>query len=118
MPISQSRLLTIMDDERITAYFLHELSEEEAERFEEECFAREEWPANLEAVERELIDAYLHNELTKERRLRFEEKYLITDTRKARVLTAQSFLKVLCPPPKPTFQEKLKTIWQRPLVPQ
>lgn len=109
-----------MNDERITAYLLQELSEEEAERFEEECFAQEEWPGELDAVERELIDAYLRNELTKERQLRFKEKYLITDARKARVSTAQSFLEVLCPRPphKKTLKDWLRAFFQRPLVPQ
>ena len=107
-----------MTDEHIIAYLLQELTEEEAERFEEQCFAQEEWPADIDSVEQELIDAYLRNDLTKDRHRRFEEKYLITDARKARVLTAQSFLEVLCPPQKTTLKKKLKAIWQRPLVPQ
>lgn len=109
-----------MNDERITAYLLQELSEEEAERFEDECFAQEEWPAELDSVEQDLIDAYLRNELTKERQLRFKEKYLITDARKARVLTAQSFLQVICPHPplKKTLKDRLAAFVQRPLVPQ
>jgi len=107
-----------MTDEHIIAYLLQELSEDEAERFEEQCFAQKEWPADIDSAEQELIDAYLRNELTKDRHRRFEEKYLITDARKARVLTAQSFLEVLCPPQKTTLKEKLKALWQRPLVPQ
>jgi hypothetical protein len=108
-----------MNDERITAYLLQELSPEEAERFEEECFAQEEWPADeLDSAEQDLIDAYLRNQLTKERQQRFQEKYLITDTRRERVATAKSFLKVLRPPPKKTVKERLQAFWQRPLVPQ
>jgi hypothetical protein len=107
-----------MTDEHIISYLLQELSEEEAERFEEQCFSQEEWPADLDAAEQDLIDAYLHNELSKERRRRFEEKYLITDVRKARVLTAQSFMQVLCPPRKKTIKERLEVFWQQPLVPQ
>lgn len=113
-----------MTDERMTAYLLQELSEEEAERFEEQCFALEEWPADLESAEQELIDAYLNNELSKDRRLRFEKNYLTSDTRKARVLTADSFHKVL-PPPAPqkaTLQEQLQAYLQAflrlPAVPQ
>jgi len=107
-----------MTDERFTAYLLEELTEQEAERFEEECFTHEKWPAaELDAAEQELIDAYLRKELTPDRRQRFEEKYLITDTRKARVLTAQSFQQVLCPRKK-TWKERLQAFWQRPLVPQ
>lgn len=109
-----------MTDERITAYLLQELTEEEAGRFEEEIFAQEEWPADLESAEQELIDAYLLNELSTDRRLRFEENYLTTDARKARVLTAGSLHKVLPPPPrqKVSLTEKLRAFWQRPLVPQ
>lgn len=110
-------LASPMTDERIIAYLLQELTEEEAEHFEEECFAKEKWPDELDSVEQELIDAYLHNELGEERQRRFEEKYLITDVRKARVLTAQTLMQVL-PPPKKTFKERLEGLWQRPLVPQ
>ena len=109
-----------MTDDRITAYLLQELTEEEAERFEEQCFAQEEWPAELESAEQELIDAYLRKELSKGRQRRFKENYLTTDARKARVLTAQSFHQVLCPVPrqKATLSEKLQAFWQRRLVPQ
>lgn len=109
-----------MTDERMTAYLLQELTEEEAERYEEQCFAQEEWPAELESAEQELIDAYLKNELSKDRRLRFEKNYLTTDARKARVLLAQSFHKVLPAPPPPqkvTLREKLQAFLQHPVVP-
>ena len=108
-----------MTDEHITAYLLEELSEEESERFEEQCFAQEEWPGELDAVEQDLIDAYLRNELTAERKRRFEERYLTTDARKARVLTAKSFHGTLCPPqPKSRWREWLQDFFRRPLVPQ
>jgi hypothetical protein len=112
-------LASFMTDERIIAYLLQELTEEEAERFEEECFAQEKWPAaELNSVEQDLIDAYLGHELSTDRRRRFEEKYLITDARKARVLTAQSFQQVLCPARKKSWKETIQAFWQRPLVPQ
>lgn len=109
-----------MTDEQITAYLLEELTEEEAERFEERCFVQEEWPAELDAAEQELIDAYLRNELSKDRRRRFETNYLTTDARKARVLTAQSFHQLICPESlgRVTLWTRLKAFWQRPLVPQ
>ena len=109
-----------MTDERITAYLLRELTEEEAERFEEQCFSQEEWPAELDSAEQDLIDAYLRNELSKDRRRRFEQNYLTTDARKASVLTAESFFRVLCPapPPEVTLGEKLQAFSQRPLVQQ
>src|SRR5215813_13458357 len=108
-----------MTDERITAYLLQELTEQESEQFEEHCFAQEEWPAEFDAAEQDLIDAYLRNELTSDRRRRFRERYLTTDARKARVLVAKSFHETLCPAqPKSTWRERLKAPWQRPLVPQ
>src|SRR5215510_12492045 len=106
-----------MTDEHITAYLLEELSAEESEKFEEQCFLQDEWPAELDAVERDLIDAYLRNELTSARKRRFEERYLTTDARKARVLVAKSFHEALCPP-APKWREWLKDFFQRPLVPQ
>lgn len=108
-----------MTDEHITAYLLEELSEEESQQFEEQCFGQEEWPAELDAVEQDLIDAYLQNELTADRKRRFEERYLTTDARKARVLTAKSFQGALCPPqPKSTWRDWLPAFFRRPLVPQ
>ena len=108
-----------MTDERITAYLLEELTEQESEQFEEQCFSQDEWPDQLDAAEQELIDAYLRNELNSDRKRRFQEHYLTTDARKARVLAARTIHQVLCPEPvkKSTFREKLKAFWQRPLVP-
>src|SRR5688500_14269054 len=86
-----------MTDERTTEYLLEELTEPEAEQFEEQCFAQPEWPAGeLESAELDLIDAYIKKELTPERQRRFEEQYLTTDARKERVLLARSFLRVVC----------------------
>lgn len=108
-----------MTDEHITAYLLGELTERESEQFEEQCFAQDEWPAELDATEQELIDAYLRNELTSDRKRRFQERYLTTDARKARVLAAESFHKTLCPvKPQSTWSEWLKAFFQRPLAPQ
>lgn len=77
-----------MTDERIIAYLLEELSEEEAERFEEECFAAEDWPDQLTLAEEDLIEEYLREELTPERRRRFEKNYLTTAARLERVRMA------------------------------
>ena len=108
-----------MTDERITAYLLEELTEQESEQFEEQCFAQDEWPAEVDAAEQDLIDAYLRNELSSDRRRRFVERYLTTDARKARVLATKTIHQVLCPePPRSTWREWLQALWQRPLVPQ
>src|SRR5918911_605367 len=81
-----------MTDERIIAYLLEELPAEELERFEDECFAQADWPAQLELVEDDLIDAYLSDELPHERRQRFEQNYLTTQARQDRVEVAAALL--------------------------
>jgi len=108
-----------MTDERITAYLLEELTEQESEQFEKQCFAQDKWPADeIDAAEQDLIDAYLRNELTSDRKKRFQERYLTTDARKARVLAAKSFHATLCPAqPTSRWREWLRVI-QHPLVPQ
>jgi len=107
-----------MTDERIIAYLLEELTEEEAERFEEECFAQEESPDEIEAVENDLIDDYLRNQLAPERRQRFEEKYLNNAVRRERVEMAKSFLRVVAPI-KPSWTERFVNSWKvYHLIPQ
>lgn len=109
-----------MNDERITAYLLKELTEREAEHFEEQCFAQPEWPASeLESAEDDLIEAYVRKELSPARRRRFEKHYLTTTARKDRVLLARSFLRVVCSaePPKPTWMDRVRDFWNsQPLV--
>ena len=83
-----------MTDERIIAYLLKELPEEELERFEDECFDQETWPEEeISLVEEELIELYLRNELEPERRERFERDYLITAPRHNRVARAAALLR-------------------------
>lgn len=82
-----------MTDERITAYLLGELPDEESERFEEECFAAEEWPAEVGLAEEDLIDAYLRSELSDQRRRLFEQNYLTTEERRRRVAMAAGLLR-------------------------
>lgn len=109
-----------MNDERTTAYLLQELSEREAEQFEEQCFAQAEWPAGeLESAEDDLIEAYVRKELSPARRRRFEKYYLTTAAREDRVLLARSFLRVVCSaePPKPTWIDRFRDLWNsHPLV--
>lgn len=82
-----------MTKESIIAYLLEELPEEDSERFEDECFAGEEWPTEINLVEEDLIDDYLRGELTPERRQRFEQNYLNTDARIERVGIAAALLR-------------------------
>jgi methionine-rich copper-binding protein CopC len=80
-------------EERIIAYLLGDLPLEEAERFEDECFAGEDWPGQLHLAEEDLIDEYLRGTLAPERRRRFEENYLTTDARVERVRMAAALLR-------------------------
>jgi hypothetical protein len=112
-----------MTDERIIAYLLEELPEQELEQFEDECFAQENWPEELSAVEEDLIDAYLRKELTPERRQRFEQNYLTTEARMERVRMSAALLRhvdglqstarpeMAAPPSGLTLAERLRAFW-------
>ena len=100
-----------MNNERIRAYLLEELSEREAEQFEEQCFAEPEWPtSDLDAAEDDLIEAYVRNELSPDQHRRFEEKFLTTEARKDRVLIARSFLRVVCES-NLTWTDRIRCFW-------
>jgi hypothetical protein len=120
-----------MTDERIIAYLLQDLPEEELERFEDECFDSENWPTQVSLVEEDLIDNYLRNELDPEQRRSFEQNYLTTTARMERVRVAAALLRHLdactpapeptvpAPPVKLTWVERLSAWWgARPLVPR
>jgi anti-sigma factor RsiW len=82
-----------MTDERIIAYLLEELTEEESERFEDELFAADEWETDVQAVEDDLMDAYVRGELSPERARRFEEDFLHTEARRERLVLATAILR-------------------------
>ena len=112
-----------MTDERIIAYLLKELPEDDLERFEDECFAQEDWPTEIDPVEKDMIDAYLRGELTPERRQRFERDYLTTEARQERVSMAAALLRhideygaaskasVATPPTGQTWAERFRAFW-------
>lgn len=112
-----------MTDERIIAYLLKELPEEELEQFEDLCFAQESWPAEINLVEEDLIDAYLRKELPQERRQRFEQNYLNTEARQERVMMAAALFHHVdecnavsktvadVAPSEPTWTERLRAFW-------
>src|SRR5215218_3051501 len=82
-----------MTDERIIAYLLKELPEEELERFEDECFTSEDWPTQISLAEEDLINDYLRKELDPEQRRHFELNYLTTVARMERVRVAAALLR-------------------------
>jgi len=112
-----------MTDERIISYLLKELPEEELQQFEDECFAQESWPPQIEVVEGDLIDAYLRNELTQEQRQHFEQNYSTTEARQERILLAAALLRhvderqaavqatVAAPSAEPAWFGRLRAFW-------
>lgn len=111
-----------MTDERIIAYLLEELPEEDSKRFEEECFAQESWPEQISLVEDDLIDGYLRGDLTPEQRRSFEQKYLTTPARLERVRAAAVLIRhvdeqksgelpKIVTPTRPGWSERLRAFW-------
>lgn len=108
---------------RVASYLLGQMSEEESERFEDECLEQKSWPSQIALVEEELIDAYLHDELPAERRRLFEQNYLTTEGRQERVKVAATLLRRVCRPDAAvagtasvapeggTWAERLKVFW-------
>ena len=76
------------NDDKITRYFLGELSTDETEQFDRECFSNSTFAESVFVVEDELIDRYVRNELSNADRERFEQFYLTTDARRSRVAMA------------------------------
>jgi hypothetical protein len=103
-----------MTDERIIAYLLDELPEEEAAQFEEDCFAQARWPRQIKLVEGDLIDTYLRGELSPEQRERFEQNYLTTEARVKRVQRAAALLRVIDDPQEQEEQEPVAGEPKRP----
>lgn len=105
---------------RVTSYFLGQMSEDESERFEDECLAQKIWPSQIKFVEDDLIDLYLHEELSAEQRRLFERNYLNTEARQERVRVAATLLRRVCVPAEvietpavtQTWADKLKAFWR------
>ncbi|HQU82944.1 MAG TPA: hypothetical protein PKY59_07470 [Pyrinomonadaceae bacterium] len=68
-----------------------ELSEIEAESFEEECSLNEELFEEVRLCESELIDDYLSYRLSANERKSFENNYLTTETRREKLESARIF---------------------------
>ena len=81
---------------RVVSYLLGQMSEEEAEQFEDECLAQKRWPSQVGLVEDDLIDAYLQDEMPPEQRALFERHYLTTEARQERVKVAAALLRQVC----------------------
>ena len=105
------------NDDKITRYFLGELSTDEAELFDRECFSNSTFAESVFVVEDELIDRYVRNELSDADRERFEQFYLTTDARRSRVSMARSLnLTMNSATSEKTRPFESHSIWQR-LIP-
>ncbi len=82
-----------MTEDRIIAYLLNELNEAERERFEDECYANDEWPAEIGLAEESLVDDYLRGELTPAQRDNFAQHYLTTPAREEKLVNAKALLR-------------------------
>lgn len=102
-----------MTDERIIAYLLDELPEEEAEQFDQDCFGQAERLEQIDVVEGELIDDYLRNELSPEQRAHFEQNYL-TPARLERVLLAAALLRHVDAPQEEAAAARVTELTDRP----
>ena len=105
----------MLNQEKISQYFLGELSDVEAQRFERECFGDNAFAESVFVVEDELIDHYVRNELSDEQRERFEHSYLITDARRTRVEMARLLNERMNTKTKVRADERiaLPGLWQR-----
>lgn len=108
----------------VTSYLLGQMSEEESDRFEDECLAQKTWPSQVKLVEEDLIDAYLQGELQPEQYRLFEQNYLTTEARQERVKVAAMLLRRACGPDvivrspadarsNETWAERLQAFWRR-----
>lgn len=79
-------------DDRMIAYLLGELSEEERARIEERCFADDAVFDQLVAVEAELFDEYARGALPPDRRERFQQKFLATPQQRRRLQFSKTLL--------------------------
>jgi hypothetical protein len=80
----------VESEERIVKYLLGELSSEEAERIERECFGNEKFAETVFVTEDELVDQYVRGELSVDERNRFEQFYLTTAARHDRLAVART----------------------------
>lgn len=79
------------DNQKIADYLLGNLSETEAERFDELSFTDDRFAARLESAENDLIDAYVNSELTQTELEKFKSNYLVSPLRRDKVRFAKTF---------------------------
>ena len=89
MPISRA---SMQDDRQLIRYLLGLLTDEEAERYDEQSIVDDDLAARLRVVEDNLVDAYVNGTLEEDLRQRFESFYLSSPRRREKVRFAARFL--------------------------
>jgi hypothetical protein len=87
-----------MADQLLVQYLLGLLSEEEAERLDEQSIADDDVAERLRVVEHDLIDAYVGGTLDASTRAQFERVYLASPRRREKVRFAESLRQVVSRP--------------------
>ena len=91
----------VRPDDRLVRYLLGELSEDEAERMDEQSIADDAMAERLRLAEDELIDGYVAGTLSADLRDRVETFYLATPRRRERLAFATRFLAAVDRQPEP-----------------
>ena len=81
----------VYDNQKITAYLLGALPEEDTERFDELSFIDDEFADALKTAENDLVDAYINGELRGAELANFESFYLSSPLRREKVEFAGAF---------------------------
>jgi hypothetical protein len=82
----------MQDDRQLIRYLLGLLTDEEAERYDEQSIVDDDLAARLRVVEDNLVDAYVSGTLEEDLRQRFESFYLSSPRRREKVRFAARFL--------------------------
>lgn len=77
------------DEQQMIGYLLGALSETEAEHFDQQSLADDDFVARLDMVETDLVDAYVRGELTGDTLARFNRHYLASSLRREKVNLAR-----------------------------
>ena len=89
MPVSRN---VTPDDQQLIRYVLGLLSDEDAERLDEQSIVDDEIAERLQVVEDDLVDDYVRGRLSSEMSARFEMAYMASASRREKVAFARRFV--------------------------
>ncbi|HQU85293.1 MAG TPA: hypothetical protein PKY59_19290 [Pyrinomonadaceae bacterium] len=107
---------TTYDKDKINAYLLGVLPENEAETFDELSFTDDDFADELSAAEKDLVDAYVRNELRGTTLEHFKDYYLASPIRREKVKFAETFQQFAAKKEKRTFAEILTGFFAIPKI--